>query len=261
MSARSVLARNAVRVRGDGDTRVYVHGFGCDQSMWEPLIGCLPAHCAITYDLTGMGASDYSQYDRTRHGELRGHADDLLEVLQAADAGPVELVGHSVSALIAGMAGGMAPELIRRVVMICPNPCYIDDPPYVGGFDHDAIEGLLVAIEDNYQGWARSLAGMVAGPDPDTATTLEQRFCRNDPMITQHFARVTFRSDLRAALPDMSRPTLIIDTSDDIIAPQATGAYTTAALPDARRVTIQATGHAPHMTHPQAVAQAMESSG
>ena len=33
-----VLARNNVRVAGDGDTTlVFLHGFGCDQNMWRLL--------------------------------------------------------------------------------------------------------------------------------------------------------------------------------------------------------------------------------
>ncbi len=235
---------------------VLMHGFGCDQGMWDMLEPYLEGRL-IRYDLTGMGGSDYAAYDRQRHSQLAGHAADLIAILEALGEPPVDLVGHSVSALIAGLVGAQRPDLVDRVVMICPNPCYLDDPPYKGGFQKEDIDGLLAAIVDNYQGWAGMLAGIVAGPHEQAAARLSDRFCRNDPAITQHFAEVTFKSDLRAAVPSMARPTLVLDVADDAVAPAAVGDFMMDHLPNATRVTLDTHGHAPHMTDPEPTAAAI----
>jgi sigma-B regulation protein RsbQ len=53
---------------------------------------------------------------------------------------------------------------------------------------------------------------------------LSHSFCRTDPAIAKHFARVTFLSDHRAELRQRS-PSLILQCSDDLVAPQAVGEY------------------------------------
>ena len=81
----SIQSRNHIQVSGKGAaTMVFVHGFGCDQTMWRFLA---PAYedrfRVVTYDLTGCGQSELSAYDRSKYGSLHGHAADLLEIGRA----------------------------------------------------------------------------------------------------------------------------------------------------------------------------------
>ncbi len=259
-AAADVLSRNAVRETGAGPTMVLLHGFGCDQSMWSRVLPALAKdHRVIQYDLTGMGASDYHAYDRRRHGSLQGHADDLIEILDAMHTGPVVAVGHSVSSVIAGLAAIKRPDLFAKLVMIGPSPCYVDKPPYRGGFSSDDIDGLLATMDENYAGWAGQLASMVAGAGEDEAEgELNDRFCRNDPEITKHFAQVTFKADNRADLPKIKTPTLILQSARDSIAQPFVGEYVSQHIPGSRLVSIDCTGHAPHMTHPEETVAAIQ---
>ncbi len=252
-NAVSVLERNAVNVVGSGPPMVLLHGFGCDQAMWSKMApGFAADHQVIQYDLTGMGASDYHAYDAKRHGSLDGHADDLIEILDALDTRPVIAVAHSVSSVIAGLAAIKRPDLFQALVMIGPSPCYVDKPPYRGGFSTSDIEGLLDTMQDNYVGWAGQLASMVAGSQTskDAEEQLNDRFCRNDPQISRHFARVTFLSDNRDDLPKIKTPTLIIQSAQDSIAQPFVGDYVHEHIKGSKLATIDCTGHAPHMTHP-----------
>ncbi len=213
--------------------------------------GLAQDHSVIQYDLTGMGASDYHYYNPDRHGSLEGHADDLVEILDAIGGPPVIAVGHSVSATIAALASIKRPDLFAGLVMIGPSPCYVDKPPYKGGFSEDDIQGLLGTMDDNYRGWAGQLASMVAGQENgDAEAQLNDRFCRNDPAISKHFAQVTFLSDNRADLPRIKTPTLILQSARDIIAQPFVGDYVHAQIPGSKLVTIDSNGHAPHMTNP-----------
>jgi sigma-B regulation protein RsbQ len=258
----SVQVRNNVHVSGRGGaTMVFSHGFGCDQTMWRYLAPAFEgAFRVITYDLVGSGHSDLSAYDRQRYATLHGYAEDLLQVLDAFATGPVILVGHSVSAMIGLLATIKAPQRFLAQVMVAPSACYINDAGYVGGFERGDIDELLETMEANYLGWSSSLAPAIMGAPgrPTLREELTDSFCRNDPDIAKHFARVTFLSDHRADLPRSSTPALILQCSDDLIAPRSAGEYLVRHLPRSELHVIDNIGHCPHMSAPTASSRAID---
>jgi sigma-B regulation protein RsbQ len=259
----SIGKRNNVHVSGSGQlTMVFAHGFGCDQNMWRKMAPkYAERYQTVLFDLTGSGNSDLSAYDRRKYGSLQGHADDVVEIVQEYAQGPVVFVGHSVSSMIGLLANLKAPERFAAQVMVGPSPCYINDGDYFGGFERKDIDGLLETLESNYLGWASNMAPAIMGaPDqPQLAEELTNSFCRTDPEIAKHFARVTFLSDNRADLPRLQAPTLILQCSDDIIAPRAVGEYMQRTLPRATLAVIENFGHCPHLSAPGASTDAMDS--
>ncbi|VXB46134.1 alpha/beta fold hydrolase [Massilia sp. 9I] len=258
----SVQVRNNVHISGGGGaTMVFSHGFGCDQTMWRYLTPAFEDRFrVITYDLVGSGRSDLSYYDRQRYSTLHGYADDLLQILDACATGPVVLVGHSVSAMIGMLATIKAPERFVAQVMVAPSSCYINDAGYVGGFERGDIDELLETMEANYLGWSSSLAPAIMGaPErPTLRDELTDSFCRNDPDIAKHFARVTFLSDHRADLPASTTPALILQCSEDLIAPRSAGDYLARHLPSCELHVIDNIGHCPHMSAPTASSRAID---
>ena len=240
---------------------IFAHGYGCDQNMWRLLVPpYAERYQVILYDLVGSGHSDLSAYDRTKYGRLQGHADDLLEILHEFTDGPAVMVGHSVSAMIGLLAGIAAPERFKAHVMIGPSPCYVNDGDYVGGFSRQDIDSLLDTLDSNYLGWASTIAPTIMGaPDrPELGQELTNSFCATDPEIAKHFARVTFLSDNRADLPKLKTPTLILQCSDDVIAPLSVGSYLHAKLPNSKLEVIENIGHCPHLSAPHSIARAMD---
>jgi sigma-B regulation protein RsbQ len=257
----SVLKRNNVRVQGQGRPMVFVHGFGCDQNMWRLLEPHFSRnHRTILLDLVGSGSSELSAYDHDKYGTLRGHAEDICEVLREVAGEPTIFVGHSVSAMIGLLANVHCPELFAAQVMVGPSPCYINDGAYFGGFERSDIDSLLETLESNYLGWSSNMAPAIMGaPDqPELAVELTNSFCRTDPEIAKHFARVTFLSDHRAELPKLQSPTLILQCSDDLIAPLAVGEYMHKSIPHSSLQVIENVGHCPHLSAPSASVAAME---
>lgn len=258
----SVQVRNNVHVRGRGEaTMLFSHGFGCDQTMWRFLAPAFEdAFRVITYDLVGSGRSDLSAYDPARYASLHGYADDLLEIVDAHATGPVIVVGHSVSAMIGMLATIKAPERFAAQVMVAPSACYINQADYVGGFERGDIDELLETMEANYLGWSSSLAPAIMGAPgrPTLREELTDSFCRNDPDIAKHFARVTFLSDHRAEVPRSATPTLILQCSEDLIAPRSAGDYLARHLPRCELHVIDNIGHCPHMSAPTASSRAID---
>jgi len=258
----SVHTRHNVSISGRGDaTMVFAHGFGCNQDMWRMMAPAFEDRFRVLkYDLMGSGASDLSGYDRTKYGTLHGHAADLLEIVDACTEGPVIFVGHSVSAMIGMLATIEAPQRFTAQVMIGPSPCYINDGGYVGGFSREDIDELLDTMDSNYLGWSSNLAPAIMGApgQPELTEELTSSFCRNDPEIARHFAKVTFLSDHRADVPRSRTPALILQCSDDMIAPRTVGDYLHAHLPRSTLHVIENIGHCPHMSAPCASTQAID---
>jgi sigma-B regulation protein RsbQ len=257
----SVLTRNNVHVAGNGPPMLFVHGFGCDQNMWRLLAPHFAeTHTCILLDLVGSGRSDLSAYDPQKYSSLHGYAADLCEVLAAVTSAPAVCVGHSVSAMIGLLANLRSPDQFLAQVMVGPSPCYVNDGDYVGGFERSDIESLLETMESNYLGWSSNMAPAIMGaPDqPELAVELTNSFCRTDPDIARQFARVTFLSDHRADLPKLQAPTLILQCSQDIVAPRPVGEYMHGRIPNSTLCIIDNVGHCPHLSAPGASATAME---
>jgi sigma-B regulation protein RsbQ len=250
----SVAYRNHVQVSGRGSpTLMFAHGFGCDQNMWRLVAPAFSAsHRVVLFDHVGAGRSDVSAYSRQKYGTLDGYAVDVLDICRELELSDVVFVGHSVSAMIGVLAAKQEPERFTGLVLIGPSPRYIDDHGYVGGFSRADIDGLLTALDSNYLGWASQMAPAIMGnaDRPDLGDELVTSFCRTDPDIATHFARVTFLSDNRRDLREVRIPTLILQCSDDIIAPYAVGEYVHAQMPSSRLLVMKATGHCPNLSAP-----------
>jgi sigma-B regulation protein RsbQ len=255
----NIETRNNVKVFGAGtQPMLFAHGFGCDQNMWRHITPAFEAdYKVVLFDYVGAGKSDLAAYNPDRYGSLDGYATDILDICQALDLRDVILVGHSVSSIIGLLAAQRAPERFARLIMVGPSPRYINDAGYVGGFERADIEGLLEMMDKNYIGWANFLApAVMKNPDqPELAEELKQSFCSTDPVIARRFAEATFFSDNRHDLATVPVPTLLLQCTDDLIAPVAVGEYMARTMPGSTLRVMRATGHCPHMSHPEETIQ------
>jgi sigma-B regulation protein RsbQ len=258
----SVVERHNATVAGTGPTAmVFAHGFGCDQNMWRYIVPAFEIEFrTILFDYVGAGGSDLSAYDPEKYASLDGYANDVIELCRALDVRGGIFVGHSVSAMVGVLASKKAPELFDKLVMVGPSPRYIDDSDYVGGFTEAQIHELLEFLDSNHMGWSQAMAPMIMGnPErPELGEELTNSFCRTDPKIARQFARATFLSDNRADLPGVKPRCLVLQCSEDVIAPQSVGEYVHAKLPSSAFVLLDATGHCPNLSAPEATVVAIK---
>jgi sigma-B regulation protein RsbQ len=255
------LTRNNVTVAGSGSrSMMFAHGFGCDQNMWTEVARSFEADFrTILFDHVGAGGSDLSAYDAAKYGSLDGYADDVVEIGRALGLQNAVFVGHSVSSMIGALASLKAPDMFSELVMVGPSPRYLDDIDYVGGFSPAQIHELLEFLADNHLGWSAAMAPVIMrNPDrPGLGEHLTKSFCATDPEIARQFARVTFLSDNRNDLPNVSARTLVLQCQEDIIAPVCVGEYVHRHIPNSTFMLLNATGHCPNLSAPDQVIAAI----
>jgi sigma-B regulation protein RsbQ len=215
----------------------------------------------VLFDYVGSGSSDTKGFDSKQYSSLDAYVRDVTEVYDAlALEGDVIFVGHSVSCSIGVLAAAARPELFKKLVLLGPNPNFLnEDSGYQGGFEREDLEGLLDLMDQNYIGWANYLAPVVSSQDASGEVTreLSQSFCSTDPVAARAFAQATFFSDVRAELPKVSAPCLVLQHRNDALAPLAVGEYVNTHLPHSVMKVLEVSGHCAHMSHPALVIDAI----
>ena len=161
--------------------------------------------------------------------------------------------------MIGALASIKAPGMFSDLIMVGPSPRYLDDDGYTGGFSREQVEELLEFLADNHLGWSAAMAPAIMGnaERPELGERLTNSFCATDPSIAREFARVTFLSDNRDDLPKVKARTLVLQCSEDIIAPTSVGEYVRDRVPNSRFMLLDATGHCPNLSAPEEVIAAI----
>ena len=219
----SIFSRNHVTILGEGEQVIlFAHGFGCEQSMWQQITPAFEKeYRVVLFDYVGAGKSDIQAYDAT-YRSIEGYVQDVLLIIEQLQLENVIFVGHSVSSMIGMLASIRKPEKFKKIIMIGPSPCYMNDGEYKGGFEEEDVQELLEMMEMNFTGWASYMAPFALGESStdQTAEQLENVFVSQDPHIAREFAEVTFRLDCRDQLSKMTTPSLILQCADDSIVPR-----------------------------------------
>jgi len=259
-----VVSRNNVRESGQpgGQPIVFAHGYGCDQAMWRFVTPIFePQYRVFVFDHVGFGGSDLHSWSAERYDSLSAYADDLLEIVRDLDLHDVIFVGHSVAAMIGVLAAVAAPDRFAHLVLVGPSARYIDDATdgYRGGFSRADIDELLETLDSNHLGWSAGMAPVIMGNPgrPELSAELEASFCRTDPRVASSFARATFLSDNRGDLGALQTPCLVLQCSQDAIAPNIAGEYVHRNLAVSEFHQLQATGHCPNLSAPDETANAI----
>lgn len=240
---------------------LFAHGYGCDQNMWRYITPAFQDdYKIILFDHIGFGKSDASTYSKERYATLQGYADDVLAICQELDLQDIIYVGHSASAMIGVLAAIKEPERFSKLVLVSPSPSFINDGEYHGGFSRADIDGLLLSLDGDYLGWSNTIAPVIMGnPErPELAQELAQSFCKSNPVVANDFAHVTFLSDNRKDLPLVMTDALILQCSEDAIAPMSVGEFTHQNIANSKLVVLEATGHCPNLSAPEETIEAIK---
>lgn len=258
-----LIKKHHINIVGKGkEVLFFVHGFGCNQQMWRLVTPSFTEkYKIILIDLIGCGESDENAYTSSKYSTLQGYADDILEICKCLCLTDVILIGHSVSAMICTLAANKAPIFFKSIIMVAPSPRYINDEDYVGGFETQDVNDLIAVIENNYLGWATIFPNTLLNnaDAPEIKNELANIFCRNNPKISLEFAKTTFFSDNREDVKKLSIPCLLLQSSQDIIAPITVGKYLHENIKYSTLLNLHTLGHCPQLTVPNLTIDAIKS--
>jgi class 3 adenylate cyclase len=190
----------------------------------------------VSYDQRGTGISD--PVSLSELPSLEGWADDLHAVVLAAGLGPVVLVAHSVAGPTAVLYAASRPDQTRGLVLINTFAALAHSDE--AGRTPEMLEQVVGYVERSW-GTGRFLQGL----DPDAPVEearrsdlarLERQYM--PPSTVGALMRQMNATDIRAVLPVISVPTLVVHTAENRIVPVENGRYLAAHIPNARLVEL-----------------------
>lgn len=260
---QDILRRSNVSVGGNacsGRTLVFVHGFGTDQTAWDAVYPAFAGDCRIVrLDNAGAGGADFEGFEESRYLKLDRYADELLEVADALELRDAVLVGHSVGGMIGILSAIRAPEWFSRLVLIGASPRYLNDGDYVGGLSNHDVRDVYEAIQADHQEWAANYSRLaMQNPErPELSRSFAKTLQRIPAERVLTVLHSILQTDYRAELPKLEVPTLIIQSQSDPFVPMAVAEYLQRNIRGSRLEVIDAHGHLPHISAPEAVIAAI----
>jgi pimeloyl-ACP methyl ester carboxylesterase len=188
----------------------------------------------IQFDKRGTGLSD-------RVKALPSHEqrmDDLRVVLDACGSEKAVLIGFSEGGALAMLYAATYPERVRGLVLCGAFARMTRAPDYPSGYAPEEMEKLKSYIRG---AWGRGASLRAIAPselkDPefvDWVTFAEQE--GTSPGSALDLLEMNIRIDLRALLPTIRVPTVVLQAEDDKMIDPKSGPYLAEHIPNARYV-------------------------
>jgi pimeloyl-[acyl-carrier protein] methyl ester esterase len=258
-------ARIAFRDEGQGTPLVLLHGLMAHGDFFREQEALADRFRLIRVDLRGHGASAAASGPAT----VEQIAADVAELAEALELEGAIGVGWSMGATVLWhVLTGPAAGRFAGAVVIDMTARVLNDEEWGLGLSAESCEARSAAIRDDFERFAQDAGqGIFAQPVEngafDAACGVAQdkihaladwasfEFARNDPDTIASLWASLVRQDVRALLERIAHPTLVIHGAQSRLYGEDTADHLVAALPDAKAVRFDRSGHAPHLEQPE----------
>ena len=246
-------ARIAYRDEGAGTPLVLLHGLMAHGGFFREQDALTERFRLIRVDLRGHGASSATAGEPS----VEQIAGDIAELAEALDLQGAIGVGWSMGATILWhVLTGSAASRFAGAVVIDMTARVLNDEDWALGLSAETCEARSAAIRDDFESFAFDAGqGILAQPIENGNRRLADwasfEFARSDPATIAALWASLVRQDVRALLERIQHPTLVIHGAQSRLYGEDTADHLVAALPDARAVRFDASGHAPHLEQPE----------
>lgn len=232
-----------------------VHGWGMNARVFDALAARLAADFEVrALDLPGHGGRDDAA-DNT----LQGWADDLVRQLPDNAI----LLGWSLGGQVAMRAALDHPHKIARLVLLASTPKFVAGEGWEHGMAPADLQDFGAALLADPQATLLRFLSLQTRGMNGQKTLLQQ--LRQSLLAAPAASRealagglaILHDTDLRAELPLLMLPTLVLHGALDTLTPPAAGAWLAEALPATRHIGFPRAAHAPHLSHGEEVAAAI----
>lgn len=245
---------------GAGQDTLFLHCALAQGAAWRPLRAALPHRHHIAPDLPGHGQSG----PRDDAQEPTDQALAMAAALLDQRPGPVDVIGHSLGAVIALRLALARPDRLRTLVLIEPvffAAARVHAPAAFAAFAADTDAESAAFARGDWPRAARLFYDRWSGPDAwqNLSQTQRARIIAQIPLIPR--TEPALVQDIHGILPRLAEvacPCLVLagDRSPPII--PAIQQALVAHLPDGMAQVIEGAGHMLPLTHPGAVAAAID---
>jgi pimeloyl-ACP methyl ester carboxylesterase len=249
-------ARIAYRDEGEGTPLVLLHGLMAHGGFFREQEALAQHFRVINVDLRGHGASAAASDAPGRHPTVEQIARDISELAAALDLQGAIGVGWSMGATILWhVLTGPAAGRFAGAVVIDMTARVLNDDQWALGLSAEACEARTAAIRDDFESFAVEAGQGIFAPIENGSSALADwasfEFARNHPETIAALWASLVRQDVRALLKRIEHPTLVVHGAQSRLYGEDTADHLVAALPDARAVRFDGSGHAPHLEQPE----------
>lgn len=232
-----------------------VHGWGMNARVFDALAARLAADFEVrALDLPGHGGRDDAA-DNT----LQGWADDLVRQLPDNAL----LLGWSLGGQVAMRAALDHPHKIARLILLASTPKFVATEDWQRGMAPTDLQDFGAALlAEPEMTLLRFLSLQTRGMSGQKTMLqqLRQSLLAAPAASSEALAgglAILRDTDLRAELPQLAQPTLVLHGALDTLTPSAAGAWLAEALPAAQHLEFSRAAHAPHLSNGEEVAAAI----
>ncbi|MBS0584193.1 MAG: pimeloyl-ACP methyl ester esterase BioH [Proteobacteria bacterium] len=240
---------------GTGPDLVLIHGWAMHGGIFAPLTPLLAGHFRVhVVDLPGHGFS----HDDDAPVDARAWA---ARIADATPRGAI-WVGWSMGGLIVLHAALDAPDHVRGLVEIANSPRFVAAADWPHAMAPKVLEGFEAGLEHNYRATVEGFLALelIGSPHPQSMLRdLKARvFERGEPSlrVLVEGLRVLEATDLRARLAELAMPNLWIAGHRDRLIHAAAMRWAAQQTTHGEFIEIDS-GHAPFLSHPREVADAI----
>ena len=244
-----------VETVSSGPDVALIHGWGMHGGVWTDVRDQLAQEYRVhVLDLPGMGYSQpIAPLDLGR----------LAHVLAAALPDSTAIVGWSLGGQIAMRLALAYPEKVSRVALVGSTPRFVQGDDWQAGIAPEVFRQFAAQVAADYHDTMTRFLGLQAFGGEASRTLLrelkERFFARPvpDADTLRDALAILLDTDLRAALPQLRVPVLLVHGNRDTLAPVAASQWMAQQLPQAQLRVIEGASHAPFLSHPATFMQTL----
>ena len=244
----------AYRDTGNGTPVVLLHGLMAHGGFFRAQDELARDHRVVAVDLRGHGKSGSGNGGGPTVERM---AADIAELAVTLDLEGAIGIGWSLGATILWhVLSGPAAARFAGAVVVDMTARVKNDAEWDLGLSPEACEARSLAIRDDFESFALSagqaiFAQPIAPEHRRLADWASLEFARNDAAAIGSVWASLVRQDVRALLSRIQHPTLIVHGAQSSLYGDDTADHLVAALPHARAVRFEGSGHAPHLEEPE----------
>jgi pimeloyl-ACP methyl ester carboxylesterase len=241
-------ARIAFSDEGRGRPLLLLHGLMADSGFFGRQQVLADSFRVISIDFRGHGRSPAGPVPPT----IRLLADDVAGLAEAMELEGAVGIGWSLGAAVLWrVLAGPASSRFAAAVVVDMTPRVLNDQDWDLGLSRETCEARSQAIRDDFPAFAAAAGQAIFAASGAEADRAAKAFAANDPAAIGALWESLVGEDFRPLLPAIRQPTLVVHGAHSHLYGADTAGHLAEALPRARAVTFERSGHAPHLEQPE----------